>query len=231
MTLESFAIKSADRERAAWIIEGPDTSHRLCVLLDGAHYRDDLHAVSIIETLMERGTIPRMTLLFVESGDGAVRHQDYVYDPTFARFIAEDVIRAARARVPSLTADGHLICGLSLSGLAAAHIALLYPALFPAALCQSGSFWLQPETFAQLARQHAVKSRFWLSVGDEETDVNVSHPPTGLFQAITQIEGVERAGAALVENGADVHLHRYHGGHKFEPWEAELPEALAWLTR
>lgn len=223
MTLESIIIKSADRERAAWIVEGPATPHSLCVLLDGEHYRDGVHALPLVSTLP-------MTVVFVESGGGATRHQDYVYDAAFARFVAEDVMRDARARAPSLTADGHLICGLSLSGLAAAHIALLYPALFPAVLCQSGSFWLQPETFAQLARQHAVKSRFWLSVGDEETDVNVSHPPSGLFQAITQIEGVERARAALVENGADVHLHRYRGGHKYEHWEAELGDALRWLS-
>ena len=31
--------------------------------------------------------------------------------------------------------------------------------------------------------------------------------------------------------GADVHLHRYRGGHEFEPWSAELIDALRWLTK
>ena len=173
-----------------------------------------------------------MTLVFVSHGEAAARHTDYVCDPQFARFIAEDVVSRARARVPSLSAEHHVICGLSLSGLAAAHISLLYPTRFPAALCQSGSFWWEPDAFAHVVQERPpVRSRFWLSVGDEETDVGVSHPPTGLFQGISQIEGVERACAVLEEHGADVNFHRYRGGHGFEHWRAELSDALLWLLR
>jgi enterochelin esterase family protein len=218
--------------RSAWLVEGPKTDHALCVLLDGEHYRDGVQAVPIFSTLMQRGSIPPMTLVFVSHGGAAARHADYVGDPRFARFIAEDVVSRARARVPSVSAERHLICGLSLSGLAAAHIALLYPTRFPAALCQSGSFWFEPDAFARLAQQHPPgKTRFWLSVGDEETDTNVSHPPTGLFQGISQIAGVERARAVLEETGGDVSCHRYRGGHAFEPWRAELGDALQWLLR
>ena len=229
-----MTIESTEREyvRSAWLVEGPKTEHSLCVLLDGEHYRNDIHALPIFSTLMQRGSIPPMTLVFVSHGGAAARHSDYVCDPHFARFIAEDVVSRARARVPSVSAERHLICGVSLSGLAAAHIALLYPTRFRAALCQSGSFWFEPDAFARLARKSApVKTRFWLSVGDEETDTNVNHPPTGLFQAISQIAGVERARAALEETGGEVSYHRYHGGHAFEPWRAELGDALRWLLR
>ena len=234
MLAEGMSIRSTEREyvRSAWLIEGPMTDHSLCVLLDGEHYRDSVHALPIFSTLMQRGSIPPMTLVFVSHGGAAARHSDYVCDPQFARFIADDVVSRARARVPSLSAERHLICGLSLSGLAAAHIALLYPTRFPAALCQSGSFWLEPDAFAQLAQQRPpVKTRFWLSVGDEETDANVSHPPTGLFQGISQIAGVERARAVLDENGGEVNCHRYRGGHTFEHWRSELSDALQWLLR
>src|SRR5262245_22373221 len=227
-----MTITSTEREyvRSAWLVEGPKTGHSLCVLLDGEHYRDDVHALPIFSTLMERGSIPPMTLVFVSHGGAAARHSDYVCDPRFARFIAEDVVSRARARVPSLSAERHLICGLSLSGLAAAHIALLYPTRFSAALCQSGSFWFEPDAFARLAQQRPpVTTRFWLSVGDEETATNISHPPTGLFQAISQIAGVERARAALENNGGEVKCHRYRGGHTVEAWRAELSDALQWL--
>lgn len=229
-----MSITSTERAymRSAWLVEGPKTEHSLCVLLDGELYRDDVHALPIFSTLMQRGLIPPMTLVFVSYGEAADRHTDYACDPQFARFIAEDVVGRARARVPSLSAGRHLICGLSLSGLAAAHTALLYPTQFPAALCQSGSFWFEPDAFAQLAqRRSPVRTRFWLSVGDEEIDTNVSHPPTGLFQGISQIAGVERARAVLEENGADVHCHRYRGGHDVEHWRAELSDALPWLLR
>jgi enterochelin esterase family protein len=229
-----MSITSTERDfvRSAWLVEGPPTDHALCVLLDGEHYRDDVDALAVFSTLLQRGTIPPMTVVLVSHGGAAARHADYVGDPRFARFVAEDVVSRARARVPSLSADRHLICGLSLSGLAAAHTALLYPERFPAALCQSGSFWWEPEAFARLAQDRPpVGTGFWLSVGDEETDAGVSHPPTGLFQGISQIEGVERACAVLQENGADVHCHRYRGGHAFEHWRAELGNALPWLLR
>ena len=232
--VEELLITSTEREyaRSAWLVAGPETEHSLCVLLDGEHYRDGVQALPIFTTLMQRGSIPPMTLIFVSHGGAAARHADYVGDPQFARFVAEDVVSRARARVPSLTTDRHLVCGLSLSGLAAAHIALLYPTRFPAALCQSGSFWFEPDAFARLARERPpVASRFWLSVGDEETVTNVSHPPTGLFQAISQVAGVDRARAVLDETGADVKYHRYQGGHAIEPWKAELGDALQWLVR
>ena len=234
MLYEELTIRSTEREyvRSAWLVEGPRTDHSLCVLLDGEHYRDDLDVLPILATLMERGSIPPMTLVFVSHGGAAARHSDYLCDPQFARFVAEDVVSRVRAQVPSLSSERHLVCGLSLSGLAAAHIALLYPTRFPAALCQSGSFWFEPDAFARLARQHPpVRTRFWLSVGDEETDAGVSHPPTGLFQGISQIEGVERARAVLEEAGGDVHCHRYRGGHAVESWRAELSDALPWLVR
>jgi len=234
VTDEELTIESAEGDfvRSAWLVAGPTTELSLCVLLDGEHYRDGVQAAPIFDGLMQRGVIPPMTFLFVASGGGAARHSDYVYNARFAEFIAEDVVGRARARVPSLSAERHVICGLSLSGLAAAHIALLYPTRFPAALCQSGSFWLEPEAFARLAQEHRpVTTRFWLSVGDEETSTNVSHPPTGLVQDMSQIAGVARARAALEEAGGDVSYHCFQGDHAFDPWRAELGDALQWLLR
>ena len=229
-----MVIRSTEREyaRSAWLVAGPPTPHRLCVLLDGEIYRDGVDALPVLATLMESGRIPPMTVVLVSHAGAAARHADYVCDPQFARFVAEDVVDRARERVPSLSADRHVICGLSLSGLAAAHIALLHPTRFSAALCQSGSFWWEPVAFARLAAEHPpVGTRFWLSVGDEETDSGVSHPPTGLFQAISQIDGVERAVAVLEEHGGDVRFHRYRGGHSVEHWQAELDDAVTWLLR
>ncbi len=70
MLAEKMSIKSTEREyvRSAWLIEGPKTDHSLCVLLDGEHYRDSVHASPIFSTLMQRGSIPPMTLVFVSHG-------------------------------------------------------------------------------------------------------------------------------------------------------------------
>jgi len=70
----------------------------------------------------------------------------------------------------------------------------------------------------------------WLSVGSEETATGVSHPPTGLFQRVSQIEGVKRAADRFEALGATVRYNMYSGGHAAAPWRAELAPALTWLV-
>ena len=87
MLAEEMTTKSTERayERSAWLVEGPKTDHSLCVLLDREHYRDDVQALPIFSTLMQRGTVPPMTLVCVWHGEAAARHTDYVCDPQFGR--------------------------------------------------------------------------------------------------------------------------------------------------
>lgn len=213
--------------RRAWFAPGPQTPHRLGILLDGEYFLEHVGAWPIIDALGAQ--IPPMSWLFVESGGPAARHVDYIGDPAFGRFVAERVFTWAAGQVP-LVDGGHLIGGLSLSGLAAAHIAVEHPARFSAALCQSGSFWLDPGAFdARVEAAPPTGARFWLSVGDQETDVDVTHPPSGIHQTMTQIDGVERARRALAPHAAALRVHTYAGGHTFDPWRAELADALRWL--
>jgi enterochelin esterase-like enzyme len=235
VNLEEVTIRSSTGAyaRTAWIAPGPATPHSLGLVLDGEHYLGGMDALPVLDALTASGRLAPATFLFLSHGGAAARHVDYVGSAEFTRFVAEEVVPWARTRVPTLSAGrDHLICGVSLSGLAAAHVAVSHPELFSAALCQSGSFWFEPDRFdARVREKPPARSRFWLSVGDEETAINVSHPPSGLFQAITQIEGVERAHAALREAGTEVRLERFHGGHAFAPWRAELADAIEWLTR
>lgn len=55
------------------------------------------------------------------------------------------------------------------------------------------------------------------------------HPPTGLFQEISQIAGVEKAAHVLREVGGTVCYNQYHGGHSLQRWRDELRLALPWL--
>lgn len=205
--------------------------HRLGICLDGEFYLDRVEALPLIEALSTDGAIPAMSWLFIASGGAEARHSDFTYSTRFGRFVAQEVVDWARSQVTSIDVEKHLVCGLSLSGLAAAHLALLHADRFSAALCQSGSFWWKPDLLEAATLSHPpINTRFWLSVGDEETEVDVRHPPTGLYQDISQIDGADQARRTLEKAGGTVRYHRYAGGHDFAPWRAELPEALTWLV-
>jgi iron(III)-enterobactin esterase len=78
-------------------------------------------------------------------------------------------------------------------------------------------------------REKDCGARFWLSVGTQEIETGVHHPPTRLFQRVSQIEGVERAARFFESLGGTVHHNLYSGGHAFSPWREELATALRWL--
>lgn len=210
---------------------GPaDQPHRLCLILDGEHYWRDMDAAPVLNALCESGKIPQMTFAYVGHVSGAARQEDYTCNERYSRFIGEEVMLWLRKEVPMLQDHGHVVVGLSLSGLMAVYLAIQFPQQFGCCLSQSGSHWWKHEWFAKMAREHApIASRFWLSVGDQETEVNVKHPLPGLFQEISQMAGVEKAAMILEEIGGTVHYHPYHGGHSIQPWREELDEALVWL--
>ena len=235
MNVEHHSITSASGEytRAIQLLRGPEhESHRLCLFLDGEHYWRDLDAIPIVDGLRQSGALPPMTYLFVSHVSREARHADYACNDRYANFIAVDVVRWARENIAGVRAGGNVICGLSLSGLAATHIALGYNKVFSYLLSQSGSFWWNKEWLATNANPPApVKSRFWISVGDKETATEVTHQPTGLFQGVSQITGAENIARKLESLGGTVHYHLFDGHHAAAPWKEELAPALKWLMK
>lgn len=212
--------------RDLWLMTAPtQETHRLCVFLDAEHYLRDMNCLPVISELMQNGLIPPVTCVFISHVSGEDRQRDYLWNERYARFIAEDVVAWCTEQA-NIQATDNVMCGLSLSGLAGAQIALLYPERFPDVLCQSGSFWWLAQQELSLPKTSA---KFWLSVGDEETETGVSHAPLGLFQEVSQIAGVEWAASRLQSLGATVKYRQYAGGHAIAPWREELPLALTWL--
>lgn len=230
MELEQYSLTSESGEytREIWYAPGPgDAAHPLCLFLDAELYLQSVDALPLIRELMSDGEMPPASLLFVSRVDGAARHHDYTCNDRYARFIAGDVVQWAGQRNAATQSDNNILCGISLSGLASAYITLRYPGVFSRCLSQSGSFWWLWGKEIAFPRTTA---KFWLSVGHEETVENVSHPPTGLYQEVSQITGVEQAVRLIESLGGTVKHHIYAGGHAIAPWQAELKPALRWLT-
>jgi enterochelin esterase family protein len=229
MSLEQHTITSASGEytRDIWFLPGPeDKPHPLCLFLDGEYYIRDMQALPVITELRETGSIPPVTCLFVSHVSSEARHADFTCNDRYTKFIAEDIFAWARGRDGNIQSGDNVICGLSLSGLASTYITFRYPEIFSFSLCQSGSFWW---LHGKEILFSPTKARFWLSVGDQETVAGVTHPPSGLVQEISQIEGVENAVKRIEALGGTTNYHRYAGGHAMAPWREELAPALKWL--
>lgn len=202
--------------RKVWVRPGAGAG--LGVVLDGEIYLQRMEAG---ELFVEAA--PGWDWVFVSNLDGEARHYDFTCNEAYAGYLVEEIV----GRFSPAGSGGHLVAGLSLSGLAAAHAALRYPETFSYALCQSGSFWWERERLA--AQVSAGSTRFWLSVGDREDGAGDVHAPTGLRQEVGQRVAVEGMAGALARAGYPVRCEVFEGGHELGPWRAEIPRAVRWL--
>lgn len=218
-------------DREIRILRNEDrNARRLCVILDAEFYLDRFGAVDALNSTSGNKDFDETDFVFVSHVDSERRHHGYCCSDDFAAQIAIDLMGSLIGRFPSLQRSGNLVCGLSLSGLASAHIKMMYPRVFSGALCQSGSFWWNQE-WLTTQTQHGGSGRFWISVGSKETDFGISHPPTGLRQEVSQIDACRRFADSLKRSEYEVTFRVYEGGHDFPSWKSEFLEALAWLLK
>ncbi|MBN9503674.1 MAG: hypothetical protein BGO01_04885 [Armatimonadetes bacterium 55-13] len=222
-SLATIRDQAGGYERKAWRLTSPlPNPNHFCVFLDAEFYLDRIDVAPLLVQLQEDGTIPPVNCLFISHQDATARQHDFLCRDDYAQFVLQNAIGPEPNKV---------ICGLSLSALAACHIALSHPQVFLSALCQSPSCWWNDEWLTKhIPKGPATANRIWISVGDQETEAGVSHPPTGLRQEISQLDSVQRCAEALNQHGHLVNLHVFAGGHALEPWMAELPLAFRWLT-
>ena len=205
-----------------------DSANACFIFLDAELFLDRVQAAPLITHLRMEEKLRGVTAVFVSSLNAAARHADYTCNATYARFLATDLIAWIERELEPH--PQYILCGLSLSGLQAAFTALSYPAVFRAALCQSPSAWWNHEWLAQQVPSLTSRpQRFWLSVGTEELQQDVSHAPSGMFQGVNQLDSCRRLTTALQAAGHQVHPHEYAGGHDPNCWAKELTDALRWL--
>ncbi|WP_254507095.1 alpha/beta hydrolase [Anatilimnocola floriformis] len=225
--LSEQRIFNSQFDRRVWLAETPaDTA---LIFLDAELYLQRVHAIEVLQQLLSDQKIPPVSAAFVSNHSAASRHADYVCSDAYATFIAKDVVGWLKQQQPALRE--FLIIGLSLSGLAAAHIASRYQGTFRAAICQSPSFWWEQGRFAAELPVAKTSQQYWICVGSRETDSGVSHPPSGLRQDWTQIAGCDFVCAAMREKGYDLEYRTYDGGHDPVCWREDLQQALPWLWK
>lgn len=222
---------SSASARKAWFEPAIFAAAKDCLLfLDGELYRDRVKAPEIICEAQASGWLPPVGCIYLSCVSAAARHVDYACNENFARFLAVEMPRWIEQMAGRF--DRLYLCGLSLSGLQALFTALRYPGVFSGILAQSPSaWWCEERLSASIDTTAGQRGRFWLSVGTQELQTNVSHPPTSLFQGTSQLDSVRRLDAAMANIGFDSHFDEYDGGHDPVFWSKELSRALGWLLR
>jgi enterochelin esterase-like enzyme len=216
--------------RKVWVQSAVAESAADCLIfLDAELYIERVKAPEIVRALQTTGGLASVTCIYVSNVDAAARHVDFTCNERYAQFLATELLRWIEETVHRH--ERYLLCGLSLSGLAAAFAAVRHPGVFAGILCQSPSAWWNEEWLAaSLVPAGNPPCRFWISVGDQELQENVSHPPSGLFQKTSQLASVRRLAQLLKATGNEVRYAEFSGGHDPQCWAAELPEALRWLV-
>jgi enterochelin esterase-like enzyme len=232
--LEEAFVSSAAKPpgRRVWKMR-PETEQPFCaaIFLDGELYIERVEAVPVLRQLQASGSIPPMLAVFVSSSSAAARHVDYTCDADYASFLSQDVVPWLLNSQAEVDCNHVTVVGLSLSGLAAAHAALTHHVEFRAAICQSPSFWWNDERLcSSLPKAIGSPPGFWVSVGNQETDRGVSHPPSGMLQQTSQIEACRRGCDALRAAGYNVNHRVFQGRHDPERWREDLVLALSWVT-
>src|SRR5262249_23703346 len=151
--------------------------------------------------------------------DAVTRGTDFTCNEAWTSFVVTDLchwIVQTTGRV-----ERFFLCGLSLSGLAAAFAMLRYPTAFCGVLSQSPSAWWDDERLTlSLAADNKSASRVWISVGDQENQENVMHSPVELFQKASQRDSVRRLAEKLEGLCREVRFEEFSGGHDMACWAA-----------
>jgi len=213
-----------------WALRSPNPiQSRVCLFLDAEIYLHRMEIEQWVREWNEKTDVPAITAAFLSHIDPEHRHRDYICNESYAHFLAEEVNPWLRNR--GLLGDHPpILVGLSLSGLAAIHAVWRHPHDFSGILAQSPSAWWNDEWLTRnLNTVQTNMPKTWLSVGSEETDEDVFHPPTETHQKTSQIESCRRLANRLTSNAAGFHLHEYEGGHDPVCWRDELDAAFRWL--
>jgi enterochelin esterase family protein len=193
--LHHFKSAILGNERSVWIYTPAGYAPRgnpygLLVLFDGWWYQDHwIPTATILDNVIGTGLLPPLVAVLVDnfssfSDEDERRDRELVNNPSFAHFVAEELVPWVRQSYHvSSDPARNIVGGLSYGGLAAAFVAWRHPEAFRNVLSQSGAFdqsatfgWfpIPEETeFEWLTRQYATSPRLplriYMEVGSFET--------------------------------------------------------------
>ncbi|HJQ75073.1 MAG TPA: alpha/beta hydrolase-fold protein, partial [Gaiellaceae bacterium] len=206
--VQHLASEILGNERRVWTYRppgyDPSRAYPLVVCFDGRAYTLDAYVPlpTVLDNLIAAGEIPPVVVVLPDSLDQETRTRELSLDEPFVRFVSEELLPWAHAR---LSIDGDpartVVAGSSLGGLAAAFCGLRRPDLFGLVLSQSGAYqFVDFGGPALFAVEDRVPLRLYLDVG--------------LYEG-KQIQANLHMRDVLVAKGYDVDYRTFPGGHDY----------------
>jgi enterochelin esterase family protein len=234
ITITQSEFQSPTQEpRTVWI-QPPLTGRPggVCLFLDAEYFLAQVRAAPIIARMQRDEKFPPMLTAYVSShADSLSRWTDSFCNAEFARYLATELLPWLMDEFDVHSAQ-NILAGLSLTGLSAAHAALMYAHVFPRVLSLSGSFWWNETWLPQEVKRRSCSGvAFRLTVGVDETKQNLTHKNHGqeLVQTESQVDSNRKMRDALLSTGHQVSYLEHPGGHDSLEWRAELENSLTAL--
>jgi enterochelin esterase family protein len=217
--VQRVSSKVLGNERRVWTYRPPDYDpsrrYPLVLCFDGHAYTLDAYVPlpTVLDNLIAAGRIPPVVAVLPDSLDAETRTREMAMHEPFVRFIAEELLPWAHARLsierdPALT----VLAGSSLGGLAAAFCGLRRPDLFGLVLSQSGAYqFVEFGCPSLFAIEERVPLRFYLDAG--------------LFERRQCLANLHMRNV-LVAKGYGVDYRNFPGGHDYFWWRETVADGL-----
>ncbi|MEO8531864.1 MAG: alpha/beta hydrolase-fold protein [Deltaproteobacteria bacterium] len=206
----------------------------LIVFQDGLSYLNRTHVVTVLDTMIDAGTLAPTVALFVEPGDldgqaeGAKGNRSMEYDSlndAYLRLLVGELFPLLLADLPiTMDPERRAIVGMSSGGICAFNAAWERPDLFGLVLSHVGSFTniRGGHVYPSRVRGNGRKDiRVFLQAGLGDLDNTIGS---------WTVANVDMA-RALAYRGYDFRFELGQGAHNFDHAAATLPQALKWLFR
>jgi enterochelin esterase-like enzyme len=231
-TLKPSKISSAilKNDLPVWFYTPPnfvaEDNYPLVIVMDGDSYTTLVPTPTILDNLIHDGKIPPVVALFVGNSSPQARDNELNCADAWGDFLAKEAIPWIESTMNvRVNANGVLIAGSSMGGLAAACAAYQHPEILGKVLAQSGSFYRtrsdgEPEWLArQFVRSKPLPINFYLEAGSLETSAIPSRDPSMLTSS-------RHLRDVLIAKGYRVDYHEHFSGHEHVAWRATFGDGL-----
>ena len=237
---DKFTSKILGNERPIWIYTpyGFSTNKKpygLLVLSDGGLYVNTARVATTLDNLIAAGLIPPLVAVMVDNPE---RMPELSCNPTYADFLAQEIVPWARANYHATDRpEQTIIGGSSQGGLQAAFVGLKHSEVFGNVLSQSGAFAWKPQGEKQwewLSRQFAASPRLPLRFSFEAGLMEGTwwwrpFVPTPVVQP-TMLAANRNLRDTLQSKGYAVHFTEFNGNHTLLNWRGTLASHLIALV-